>query len=161
TFPDHPMDIVLFLVTVVFEDYMQKLQYDRSAQKQIRQIKRVAQISIELENAINHLEEPARLRLQNAYSSLKVLLDEIRKIVEAIRSATQPKKKKASHRPVRTFRHRALSFLVEGLYLDIVVEAKGKLTLWQDAATGELKGTLPAVLELLRPHLPGVLPEKM
>jgi hypothetical protein len=161
TFPTHPMDIVLFLVAVVGEDYKQKLKYDRSARKQIRQIKRVGQIAIELENAINHLEEPARLRLQNAYGSLKAPIDEISKLVEATRSAAQPQKKKDSHRPLHTFKHGALNFLVEGLYFDIVVGAKGKLTLWQDSATGKLKGTLPEVLELLRPHLPGILPEKM
>jgi hypothetical protein len=161
TFPEHPMDIELFLVAVVFEDYKQKIKYDRSARNQVRQIKHVAEISIELKNAINHLEEPARLRLQSAYGSLEVLLNEIHKMVEAICSVAQAQKKKESHRPLRSFKHGALNFLVEGLYLSIAVEAKGELTLWQDSATGELKGTLPDVLELLRPHLPGLLPEKM
>jgi hypothetical protein len=121
----------------------------------------VAEISIDLKNAINHLEEPAFLRLQTAYGSPEVLLNEIHKIVEAIRSAAQPQKKKASHRPLRSFKHSALNLLVEGLYLYVVIEAKGNLTLWQDSATGELKGTLPEVLELFRPHLPGILPPKM
>src|SRR6476620_9739291 len=35
TFPKHPMDITLFLIVVMFEDYLQRLKYDRSAQKQI------------------------------------------------------------------------------------------------------------------------------
>jgi hypothetical protein len=156
TFPKHPTDIASFLMTVVFEDYMQKLKYDRSAQKQNTA---VAKISIKLQNAINNLAEPARLRLQNAYGSFPVLQDQIHKIVEATRSAAQPQKKKASYRPLRAFKHSALNYLVEGLYFYIIVRAKGKLTLWQDS--GELKGTLPDVLELLRPLLPGVLPEKM
>jgi hypothetical protein len=42
--------------------------------------------------------------------------------------AAQPQKEKVSHRPLRTFKHGALNFLIEGLYLDVVVEAKGKLT---------------------------------
>jgi hypothetical protein len=157
TFPDLPMDFVLFLIVVMFEDYKQKSH----SPKQIRQIERVAQISIELENAINHLEEPARLRLHYGYGLLKPFLDEARSIVGPIGSPAQPREKKAPHRPVSTFKRRALSLLVAGLYLYIVEKARGKLTLWQDAVTGELKGTLPGVLELLRPHLPGVLPEKM
>jgi hypothetical protein len=159
TFSRYPMDIVSLLDTVVREDYMQKIKYDRFTRKQIRQLQRVAQIATELENAINHLEEPARLRLQ-VFGSLKAPLDEIHKLVEASRSVAQPQKKKNSHRPVSTFKHSALNVLVEGL-CRFVVEAKGKLTLWQDSATGELKGTLPEVLELLRPLLPGILPEKM
>jgi hypothetical protein len=150
-----------FSLPLYLKTISKKIKYDRSARNQVKQIKRVADISIELNNAINHLEEPARLRLRSAYGSLELLLIEIHKMVEAICSVAQAQKKKESHRPLRSFKHSALNFLVEGLYLSIVVEAKGELTLWQDSATGELKGTLPDVLELLRPHLPGLLPEKM
>ena len=159
TLSRYPKDIVLLLDTVVQEDHMRKIKYDRFTRKQIRQIQRVAQIATELENAINHLEEPARLRLQ-VYGSLRAPLDEIHKLVEASRSVAQPQKKKDSHRPLSTFKHSALNLLVEGL-CRLVVEARGKLTLWQDSSTGELKGTLPEVLALLRPLLPGILPEKM
>jgi hypothetical protein len=161
TFPTYPMDLVLFIHAVMFVDYMQKLNYDSLTRKQIKQIKQVAQIAIDLECAINQLEEGARLRLQSANGSLKVTLDGIHKLADATRSAAEPQKEKVSHRPPGSFKHNALHLLIEGLYLRIVVEARGKLTLWQDSVNFCLKGTLPDVLELLRPHLPGILPKKM
>jgi hypothetical protein len=161
TFPKHPTDVELMMTAVVFEDYLQKINFRSPTSKQIKAMELVARIVEELENTIERLEEPALFRLHNAHGSLKVARDEIRKLANAARSAAKSQKKSVSNRPLRSFKHNALHLLIEGLYLRIVVEARGKLTIWQDSATGELKGTLPEILELLRPYLHGVLPKKM
>lgn len=146
------------LTAVVFEDYKQRLNFDVLTQKQLKQIKRVAEISQELERSINTLDEPARFRLKNGYKRAALPLGEIRDLVEAAQSTPIPIEKKASNRPVHSFKSRSLELLIHGLYRLIVVDAQGELTLWEDRGAGRLKGSLPAVLELLRPQLNGILP---
>jgi hypothetical protein len=61
-------------------------------------------------------------------------------------------------RPLRSGKHQALYLLVGGLHELIEIRAQGRLAFWQDS-TGKLKGALPSVLEILRPHLPDIVPK--
>jgi hypothetical protein len=162
TFPAYPMDAALMLTAVVFEHHKQRLKFDeKPTLKQIKQIKRVAEITGELERTIKLLDEPTRFRLRNVYKGLALPLPEIRSLFDAAQTAAIPIEKKESNRPSRSFKHRSLDLLIHGLYRLIVVDARGELTLWEDRVSGLLKGTLPAVLELLRPNLHNILPEKI
>jgi hypothetical protein len=62
-------------------------------------------------------------------------------------------------RRVISARHVNLPFLVRDLRELIVCTAKGRLTLWRDPGSSEMRGTLPAVLNVLRPYLSDVIPE--
>jgi len=161
TFSTHPMDVSLLMTAVVFEDYLQKFKFRSPTRRQIKKMELVAKNAEELEKTIELLEEPERFRLQNAHASLRQSRAEIRKLANAARSAATSVKENVSDRPLHSFKHNALNLLIAGLYPRIVIEAGGELTLWQDCATGQVNGTLPDVLELLRPYLEGILPEKM
>jgi hypothetical protein len=161
TIPTYPMDVSLLLIAVEFEEHKQRLQFQRPTRSQIKQIKRVAESAEELLGAIKLLGESARFRLKNEYKGAQLPLDDLHKLLDAARTAANPKGEKLTHRPTGSFKHRSLNLLIAGLYGLIVEEAQGELTLWEDASTGRLKGTLPAVLEILRPHLNGILPKKI
>jgi hypothetical protein len=129
------------------------------APKEKKQIKQVEKMAKGLESSIQLLEEAALRRLNSEYWITPPLLKEIRALAGGAHAASLSKEKKAPHRPRKSFKNRALNFLVAALYRVIVVEAQGSLTLWQDA--GDLKGTLPVVLDVLRPYIPGVLPVRI
>src|SRR5262245_41910972 len=57
-------------------------------------------------------------------------------------------------RPPRSGKHQALYRLVGALHDLIEIQAKGRLSFWEDRHTGNVKGPLPSVLKILRPHLP-------
>jgi hypothetical protein len=63
------------------------------------------------------------------------------------------------NRPVTKVLHPNLAVFVRDLRELIVYKGKGNLTLWRDPVSSETKGTLPAVLNVLRPYLPDVVPE--
>jgi hypothetical protein len=161
TFSTHPVDVALMLTAVVFEHHKQRLKFEKPTLKQIKQIKRVAEITGELERTIELLDEPIRFRLKNAYNGLALPLHEIHSLFDAAQTAAIPIERKESNRPPRSFKNRSLDLLIHCLYGLIIVDARGELTLWEDSASGLLKGTLPAVLELLRPNLHNILPEKI
>jgi hypothetical protein len=127
--------------------------------KEKKQIKQVEKMAKGLESSIQLLEEAALRRLNSEYWITPLLLKEIRALAGGAHAASLFKEKKAPHRPRQSYKNRAFNFLIAVLYRVIVVEAQGSLTLWQDA--GDLKGTLPLVLEVLRPYIPGVLPVKI
>jgi hypothetical protein len=79
--------------------------------------------------------------------------------VLARRAAAKPKRT-VSHRPRFSSRHVSLINLIGRLFDLIVVEAGGKLTLWHEVTHDELKGTLPTVLDILRPILPHTIPDR-
>ncbi|MDR3483577.1 MAG: hypothetical protein P4M05_01515 [Bradyrhizobium sp.] len=60
--------------------------------------------------------------------------------------------------PPTKVRNVLLHVLVQGLHALIVDKAHGKLTLWNDPEDTGPKGTLPAVLKILRRYLPDVVP---
>jgi hypothetical protein len=53
-----------------------------------------------------------------------------------------------------------LFVMVYGLR-SLVTEAQGKLTLWNDPEGFGPRGTLPAMLSILQPHLPDAIPAKL
>jgi hypothetical protein len=71
---------------------------------------------------------------------------------------SQPKKKVA-HRPRGSIQNPILRMLILDLYRSVVEQGRGKLTLRRDV--DDIKGTLPAVLAILRPFLPKVIPVKI
>jgi hypothetical protein len=127
--------------------------------KEKKQIKQVAKMAKGLEFSIQLLEEAALRRLNSEYWIMPPLLKEIRALADGAHAASLSKKKGVPHRPRESFKNRGFQFLITVLYRDIVVEAQGSLTLWQD--DGDLKGTLPLVLDVLRPYIPGVLPVRI
>ena len=127
--------------------------------KEKKQIKQVEKMAKGLESSIQLLEEAALRRLNSEYWITPPLLKEIRALADGAHAASQSKEKKVPNRPLQSYKNRALNLLIHALYRVIVVEAQGSLTLWQDA--GDLKGTLPVVLDVLRPYIPGVLPVRI
>ena len=73
-------------------------------------------------------------------------------------TASQPKNRDPN-RPLGSSQNPILRTLVLELYSSIVDTARGKLTLYVHG--GEIRGTLPAVLEVLRPYMPEVIPVKL
>jgi hypothetical protein len=70
--------------------------------------------------------------------------------------AASPPKNRVSNRPRGSRQNPILHGLIGELSMSIVEGAGGKLTLYERG--GEIRGTLPAVLEILRPYLPEVIP---
>jgi hypothetical protein len=160
TFTSYPADLAIMIEAVWCIHHRQMISFDKITLRQIKQADTILQLSEKLECAIVSSDESVKLRLQDV-AARKLPLDEIRDLAVAARSVAQPKRAKISNRPAGTLKHRALDLLVGGLYGLIVLEAQGEMTLWEDHSTGRLCGTLPAVLELLRPWVSGVLPEKV
>jgi hypothetical protein len=73
--------------------------------------------------------------------------------------ATLPPKNRVSNRPRGSSQNPVLRRLILNLYIFIVERARGKLTL--SGGSGKAKGTLPRVLEVLRPYLPDVIPVEL
>jgi membrane-bound ClpP family serine protease len=73
--------------------------------------------------------------------------------------ATSQPKKKVAHRPRGSIQNPILRMLILDLYRSVVEQGRGKLTLRRDV--DDIKGTLPAVLAILRPFLPKVIPVKI
>jgi hypothetical protein len=144
-------------------------------------IARVARQTEKLLNAVQQLEPELRLRLTASltveeeddflkrgenwlpYVGTEVVPyeHELRRFAELARRAAVTPKRTVSHRPRFSSRYVSLINLIGHLYDLIVVEAGGELTLWADAAHDDvLKGTLPTILELLRPILPHTIPDR-
>jgi hypothetical protein len=79
---------------------------------------------------------------------------------QAAKDAMFQPQKKAPHRPIGSVENRAFHRLINFLYAYLVEVAHGELSVRKNAC-GELKGTAPAVLEILRPHLQGIVPGKL
>jgi hypothetical protein len=155
---------------VLYTNHVRRLDFKSSRTR--RQIRRVARMAKELVTAIEQLDEPARLmmiaieqrgarfvrgdpnsvRLNVLCRQIQTLADEASVWAERTKPVSRPR---SGHR----FRHPALPLLVEWLHREIVKKGGGTLTLSEDALSGRPTGTLPKVLEILRPYLPGVVPE--
>jgi hypothetical protein len=118
----------------------------------------IAKLSRELLKALNELDdevfEVCRINRVSVVGLVATLLD-----VPLRFFSTSQIKRNVSNRPRGSFQNPALRMLVLDLYMSIAEGAKGKLTLY--GGKGEAKGTLPAVLEILRPHLPEIIPPKL
>jgi hypothetical protein len=114
-----------------------------------------AKLSTELLKALHELDDEVfqvcRVDRVSVVGLLAALLD----VPLRYFAVSQPKKE-VSHRPQGSTQNPALHMLIFGLYASIVQEAQGKLTLRKDV--NDIRGTLPAVLEILRPYLPEVIP---
>jgi hypothetical protein len=66
-----------------------------------------------------------------------------------------------SVRPDGARRNDAFHLLIWDLHRLIVEQGDGQLTLGQRLSDGELTGTLAAVLAIMRPYLPDVIPKKL
>jgi hypothetical protein len=118
-------------------------------------LRRIAKLSRELLKALYELDDEvfqvSRVDRVSVIGLLAALLD----VPLRYFAVSQPKKE-ISHRPQGSTKNPALHMLIRGLYASIVQEAQGKLTLRKDV--NDIRGTLPAVLEILRPYLPEVIP---
>jgi hypothetical protein len=118
-------------------------------------LRRIARLSSELLKALHELDDEifqvCRVDRVSVVSLLAALLD----VPLRYFAASQPKKE-VSHRPHGSTQNPVLRMLILGLYSSIVQKAQGKLTLRKDA--NDIRGTLPAVLEILRPYLPEIIP---
>jgi hypothetical protein len=136
-------------------------------------IKLVANLSDELSEAISRLDGGLDPRLALWFwnwavrndddddFSLYDLQDRLDALAESCRELTAPPKKKAPNRPAGSVQYPVLRMLVVNLYGAIVIIGGGKLTLSQSVRSGDATGLLPAVLKILRRHLPEVVPARL
>jgi len=130
-------------------------------------IKRVAQPSDDLQPALNELQRcdelPSWFLLfagvgEGDYNlCLYALSERLKCLASACEIITEKsQKKKNAHRPRGTIKYPTLSRLIHELYIGIVKERGGKLTVWHK--DGKCKGTLPAILVILRDVSPQTIP---
>jgi hypothetical protein len=81
-------------------------------------------------------------------------------LIQAAENAATFREKKAPNRPIGGVKNRPFHFLIDLLYAYLVEVAHGRLSVRKDAG-GDLKGTAPAVLKILRPHLQGIVPSEL
>jgi hypothetical protein len=94
--------------------------------------------------------------------ALRRLTLELRRLSkDANLAALPPLKKKDAHRPRFSVQNPPYHVLVHSLYRGIVEEAHGEFAVRKSSITGELQGAAPAVLKLLQPFLPEIIPAKL
>jgi hypothetical protein len=120
-------------------------------------LRNIAKLGGELLNALDDLDDEVfracRVDRVSIVRLFATLLD------VPFRHFARSKPKQGSHRPRGSTQNPVLRMLIRQLYYSIVEGGQGKLTLYRNA--GDIKGTLPAVLEILRPYLPEVIPIKL
>ena len=70
------------------------------------------------------------------------------------------RRRRPANRPQGTFQYPRFHDFVLELYKLVVIEGHGELTVWQNDE-GALRGTLPSVLDFLRPRLPRKVPSNL
>jgi len=111
------------------------------------------------------LEEPGPHLVQysaNSFTFRPIFAYErlLRLLAKCARLKSMRKPKGDPHRPRRSVKHPAFHLLLRDLReLKECFGGRRPLTCWRE--NGELKGTVPTVVEMLRPCLPGVIPEKL
>jgi hypothetical protein len=120
--------------------------------------RRISHLTSQLLKALDELDDEvfqaSRVERVSVVGLLTALLD-----VPLRYLATSQPKNRVSNRPRGSRKNPILRRLILNLYMSIVGGAQGKLTLY--GGGGEIRGTLPAVLEILRPYLPDVIPAKL
>lgn len=120
--------------------------------------RRIAQLRSQLLKALDELDDEvfraSGVERVSVVGLLAVLLD----VPLRYLAASQPKNR-VSNRPRGSTKNPILRRLICDLYVSLVESAGGKLTLYVNQ--GEIRGTLPAILEILRPYLPKVIPVKL
>ena len=118
-------------------------------------LRRIANLSRELLKALHELDDEVFQVCRVDRVSVSGLVAALLDVPLRYFAVSQPKKE-VSHRPHGSTQNPELRMLILGLYVSIVQEAQGKLTLRKDVH--DIRGTLPAVLEILRPYLPEIIP---
>jgi hypothetical protein len=159
-----PSDRISFEVGFEVSHAVERALFDHRIQNLKRRkemrvpFKRIAQLRSQLLKAVDELDDEvfqaSRVERVSVAGLLAVLLD----VPLRYLAASQPKKT-VSNRPRGSRKNPILHRLILDLYVAIVEGARGKLTL--HGGGGETRGTLPAVLEILRPFLPEVIPLKL
>ena len=159
-----PMDRICdelgFEVGLLVEDAIleQRIRNLKRRKEMRGPFKRIAHLKAELVKALDELDDEifyaSGFDRVSIVGALTVLLD-----VPIRHLATSRPKNRASNRPRGSRANPVLRRLILNLYIAIVEGAQGKLTLY--GGKGEAKGTLPTVLEILRPYLPEVVPAKL
>jgi hypothetical protein len=121
-------------------------------------LKHIAKLSRDLLKALEGLDDEVfkacRVDRVSVIGLLATLLD----VPLRYFAVSQPKKL-ISHRPRGSIQNPVLRMLILELYASIVEGAQGKITLRKDV--DDIKGTLPDILEVLRPYLPDAIPVKL
>jgi hypothetical protein len=97
-------------------------------------------------------------RIPDPLTRVRRLLLSLADAASAARLEAEPTRRDP-WRPKGSVKTSNLHLFVSRLYRD-VIRVQGKLTASENIKTGQLQGTLPDVLDLLRPYLPGVIPER-
>jgi hypothetical protein len=118
------------------------------------QLTRIAKLADDLSEA---LLRPFGTRKLEA--ELKELSQKARKRIEMIDSLSR-RRRKFSHRPRGSVQYPALYSLTYDLYKEIEVDGGCKLTLGRSFG-GDLGGTFPSLLRILRPYLGHRMPPKL
>ena len=120
--------------------------------------RRIAQLRSQLLKALDELDDEVFQASGVERVPIVGLLTALLDVSLRYLTASQPKNR-VSNRPRGSRQNPILRRLILQLYSSIVDRARGKLTLYVDG--GEIRGTLPAVLEVLRPYMPDVIPVKL
>jgi hypothetical protein len=134
-------------------------------------LRQIARLSEELAERLDQLREGVatleRFFERNrgprpSTGALRRLTLELRRLSkDANLAALPPLKKKDAHRPRFSVQNPPYHVLVHSLYRGIVEEAHGEFAVRKSSITGELQGAAPAVLKLLQPFLPEIIPAKL
>lgn len=139
----------------LFEHRIRNLKRRKEMRTSFR---RLAQLGSHLLKALDELDDEvfqaSGVERVSVVAPLTVLLD-----VPLRYLATSRPKNPVSNRPRGSSQNPILRGLILNLYTSIVEGAYGKLTLY--GGGGGIRGTLPAVLEILRAYLPEIIPVKL
>jgi hypothetical protein len=120
--------------------------------------RRIAQLRSQLLKALDELDDEVFQASGVERVPVVGLLTALLVVPLRYLAASQPKNR-VPNRPRGSRQNPILRRLILELYSSIVDGAQGKLTLY--VAGGEIRGTLPAVLEVLRPYMPEIIPMKL
>lgn len=137
-------------------------------------LKKIAKLSDELCLAIDLLDEELEAAIALWFYNSAAQIDnddddefplyEMKERLEALatscRQLSQPRAKKAAHRPKQSFKNPVLRALIYNLQAAIEGLGDGKLTLSQNS-NYKAQGRLPDVLGLLRKSIPAVVPAEL
>jgi hypothetical protein len=149
---------------MLLEDAIFELTHDR--RKKFKALYRIGGISGDFSLRLYGLKTDAFEELidYNIPDSTAPLRGVIHTLADAANAAilkAKSRERKDAWRPKDSVSNPCLYYLIRRLYTSVVKEAHGKLAVRKGKRGGELKGTLPAILAILRPYLPNIIPAKL
>jgi hypothetical protein len=151
-----------------------KLNLDWTGRATLTQLRLISRLSRQLANEIRSLDEASREMLYDTNvmpsefvdykipDSMAPCIRLLGGLADAADAATQWKEpKRDPWRPKGSIKNPPLHLLIELLQRSIAKEADGRLSVRKGNSCGKAKGTLPAVLMILRPYLPDIIPSKL